>query len=65
MRCAQCGRLHDRKRFCSNKCKDRYHNLHNPRGKYAHLADLSPEGPVYPYEVEWVEEGWDAHKDCY
>ena len=30
-------------RFCSNKCKDRYHNLHNPRGKFAHLKDLDPE----------------------
>jgi hypothetical protein len=26
-------------RFCSNKCKDRYHNLHNPRGKFAHLKE--------------------------
>jgi len=26
-------------RFCSNKCKDRYHNLHNPRGIFAHLKD--------------------------
>lgn len=26
-----------RRRFCSNKHKDRYHNIHNPRGKFAHL----------------------------
>ena len=24
-------------RFCSNKCKDKFHNRHNPRGKFAHL----------------------------
>ena len=39
MNCKQCGRKHNRKKFCSNKCKDRYHNLHNPRGKFAHLKD--------------------------
>ena len=26
-----------RRRFCCNKHKDRYHNIHNPRGKFAHL----------------------------
>ena len=26
-----------RVKFCSNKCKDRYHNINNPRGKFAHL----------------------------
>ena len=40
MKCAQCGKEHNRRRFCSNACKDRYHNLHNPRGRFAHLADL-------------------------
>ncbi len=24
-------------KFCSNRHKDRYHNIHNPRGIYAHL----------------------------
>jgi len=27
-------------KFCSDECKDRYHNIHNPRGKFAHLKDL-------------------------
>ena len=26
-----------RRKFCSNKHKDRYHNINNPRGFYAHL----------------------------
>ncbi len=30
-------------RFCSNKHKDRYHNIHNPRGKFAHLNPMSEE----------------------
>lgn len=32
-----------RRRFCCNKHKDRYHNLNNPRGRYAHLAREEPE----------------------
>lgn len=24
-------------KFCSNRHKDRWHNLHNPRGYFAHL----------------------------
>jgi len=31
-KCLQCGKPHNRKKFCSNRCKDRYHNTHNPRG---------------------------------
>lgn len=30
--CQQCGKPHNRKKFCSNRCKDRWHNTHNPRG---------------------------------
>jgi hypothetical protein len=38
--CPGCGsgvNGHPNKKFCSKACKDRYHNFHNPRGKYAHL----------------------------
>lgn len=31
-KCQQCGKKHNRKKFCSNRCKDRWHNTHNPRG---------------------------------
>jgi hypothetical protein len=37
-KCDQCGLLTVRRRFCCNKCKDTYHNIHNPRGKYAFMA---------------------------
>jgi hypothetical protein len=64
MKCAQCGRQHKRRRFCSNRCKDRYHNLHNPRGKFAHLA-----GSLDPVELDDRypdhDEGWDGHKDSW
>jgi hypothetical protein len=35
-----------RRKFCSDKHKDRYHNIHNPRGYYAHLNP-------YTDEYEW------------
>lgn len=37
--CDWCGKPlpKGRRRFCCNKHKDRYHNYHNPRGKFAHL----------------------------
>ena len=28
--CDNCGEPHTRERFCSNKCKDQYHNKTNP-----------------------------------
>jgi len=31
-----------RRKFCCNKHKDRYHNLKNPRGKFALLNPSSP-----------------------
>jgi len=43
-------------RFCSNKHKDRYHNIHNPRGKFAHLNPLNeeydPELDAHPFSGE-------------
>lgn len=31
-KCLYCGKSHNRKKFCSNRCKDKWHNTHNPRG---------------------------------
>jgi hypothetical protein len=38
-RCLLCGGKirPPKKKFCCNKHKDRWHNIHNPRGIYAHL----------------------------
>ncbi len=42
-KCEWCGKEHKRKRFCSNKCKDKFHNYYNPRGKFAHLKDINDD----------------------
>lgn len=44
-----------RRRFCSNKCKDKYHNRHNPRGKFAHLKKRYNDP-----EDEMMEEYYDS-----
>jgi hypothetical protein len=36
-RCLVCGKP-VKKKFCSLKHKDRWHNINNPRGHFAHLA---------------------------
>jgi len=50
MNCLQCKKplTRKRKKFCSNRCKDRYHNKHNPRGYYAYSR---PTGDDY-YDAE-------------
>ena len=35
MNCLYCGKETNRPKFCCNKHKDKYHNIHNPRGFYA------------------------------
>ena len=44
-----------RRRFCSNKHKDKYHNRHNPRGFYKHLnkasRDWDPENDFHPHDT--------------
>ena len=63
-KCDQCRKEHTRKRFCSNRCKDRYHNRHNPRGMartVSNNTDIDDSG-YDPYGG--FEEGWDGHKDA-
>lgn len=39
--CPNCGNIvrgHPNKKFCGQRCKDRFHNENNPRGYFAHLA---------------------------
>jgi hypothetical protein len=40
MRCLHCGKKTNRPKFCCNKHRYKYHNMHNPRGRYAYLAYL-------------------------
>lgn len=64
-RCDNCGRPHKRKRFCSNTCKDRYHNEHNPRG-YGLLSDRDGNEWLYSDTGrDALEDGWDGHKNAF
>ena len=38
-----------RRKFCCNKHKDKWHNLHNPRGKFAHLNPANMSDDDYYY----------------
>lgn len=65
MRCNNCGAEHTRKRFCSNKCKDAFHNRNNPRGFIA-LSEapepMTDDGRRQEEEDQAMEDatqGWD------
>lgn len=53
-KCDQCGKPLGprRKRFCSNKCKDRWHNFHNPRGYGLLRGQRVSLSGVYPDQTE-------------
>lgn len=63
MKCAQCGKEHKRKRFCSNKCKDRWHNRNNARGFAVVPDNEANESAIEEmagsdYAAGWDEDGW-------
>lgn len=60
--CVNCGKKPARIRFCSNKCKDEFHNRTNPRGKFGHLA--TNDG-YHESGINGMEAGWDAHKGSF
>lgn len=43
-------------KFCSNKHKDRYHNIHNPRGKFAHLRGMPFPGEDRELDMNDIHE---------
>jgi len=53
--CDYCGRglPLKRKRFCCNKHKDKWHNLHNPRGIFAYLNSVQGKIDVSDVEREF------------
>lgn len=61
--CDQCGKKHKRKRFCSNDCKDIYHNIHNPRG-YGKQR-MTPNERSIKAGLDGMEDGWDGHKGTF
>ncbi len=62
--CDQCSKEHNRKRFCSNKCKDDYHNKHNPRGLGA-MPNQYHDEQDHEAGMAAIEDGWDGHKNAY
>lgn len=59
--CPTCGNRitgHPNKRFCGKRCKDRYHNEHNPRG-YGAVRERCLDDLVGDLSDD---PGWDAHK---
>lgn len=60
--CPHCGKPftgHMNKKFCGPKCKDRYHNTHNPRGLDARKESESWESyaeTVHPFSSEAFEQ---------
>lgn len=66
-RCPRCRNIvlgHPNKKFCGTKCKDRYHNDNNPRGKFAHLHPDSEymKQKEKEFALDAMEAGWDGHK---
>lgn len=61
--CVQCGKPHNRRRFCSNACKDRYHNTHSPRGFGLTLPPEEDE--IHEAGMDASEAGWDGHKGAF
>jgi hypothetical protein len=61
-KCDFCGKPHNRKRFCSVICKDKYHNIHNPRGFYAPktVEEIIKEvdDSEHPFSEEALQGGW-------
>lgn len=70
MNCDHCGKIHARLRFCSNKCKDHWHNKHNPRGIFA-VKVLTVENKWLLNEEmndvgrDDIEAGWGGHENAY
>ena len=50
-----------RRKFCSNKHKDRFHNITNPRGKFAHLRDVPFHSGVEDDDLADFDEHYDPH----
>ncbi len=67
-KCDNCGKEHTRRRFCSNRCKDRFHNRHNPRGLAlipAEQRQAQTEEEMYHAGMDGLEVGWDGHKNVF
>ena len=61
MNCIYCGAKikSPKKKFCSNKHKDKFHNETNPRGKFAHLPPDNQDYDEHPFSADglgqWID----------
>lgn len=55
--CLHCGKdishKHKNAKFCCIRHKDKYHNIHNPRGIYSHLIYNEQEGVIDTKDDEY------------
>lgn len=65
--CEHCKIKPARVRFCSDKCKDNYHNAINPRGRALDIVALKEESEeeMHHEGLAAMEMGWDGHKEAY
>lgn len=68
--CPCCGNGfsgHPNKKFCGQRCKDRWHNATNPRGYqkgiYEPYVPMTDEEADHAFAMEANEAGWDGHKN--
>ncbi len=59
MKCEQCKKQPARRRFCSNQCKDRWHNLFNARGYGLISHNFSDDRTQHEIDMDEATVGWD------
>jgi hypothetical protein len=63
MNCEECGTTHKRKRFCCNKCKDRWWNKQPHRASRTEVfsgktvKEWSPDDDVHPFSQDAFNHG--------
>lgn len=62
-RCALCNKKikPPKRKFCCNKHKDRYHNIHNPRGYFAHLNPKNMDDMDAHDVMDWYHDSVHPH----
>jgi hypothetical protein len=56
-RCLLCGRKIKlpKKKFCGKRHKDRWHNIHNPRGIYSYLRWDNADEPISNEDAQSID----------
>lgn len=59
MICEQCAQEKARKRFCSDKCKDKWHNRFNARGYGLMNQTVTDNRTQHEIDMDGATVGWD------